>query len=188
MKKVWPYSGKQGNLTGIAGTLLYLSGIAAYQCEFEKARQMAIEALEIYREIPLQNGIMDSYRLLVSFLCWEGKFVEARSIEMEMIEIQLDCGRSHAMAFANAIAGYPNLFLGEYDAAYDQANYGLSLCKKEKHRFGILGISYAISILGRVAQVRKNYQEAEEWFQECIPIYQNLGQHYNVGQDMASLG
>ena len=125
---------------------------------------------------------------LGSYLVWEGKFIEARSIEMMMLDIQLDRGRSHTVAFANAIAGYPDLFLGAYEAAYDQAMYSLLLCRKEKHLSAIWGIAYAISILGRVAQAQKNYKEAEEWFQECIPIYQSHSSQYNVAQDMASLG
>ncbi len=181
-------SRRQGNLVGITAALLHLSAIAAYQCKFEKAEWMVTEALAIYREIPFRTGIMNSYRLLGSFFVWQGKFIEARSVEREMLEINLEYGSSHTVAFANATAGYPDLCLGKYETAHKQARYGLTLCKKEKHRSAIFGIVYASSILGRVAQARKNYDEAEAWYRECIPIFQTLREQHNIGQDMANLG
>ena len=181
-------SRKQGNLVGIAAALLHLSAIASYQWEFGKAEQMVAEALEIYKEIPLRTGIVNTYRLLGSFLVWQGKFIQARSIVREMLQINLEIGSKHTVALANAIAGYPDLLMGEYEAAYKQAMYGLTLCRKEKHRAAIWGVIYAISILGRVAQAQEDYKEAEAWFRECIPIYQELGQQDNISQDLASLG
>jgi tetratricopeptide (TPR) repeat protein len=54
--------------------------------------------------------------------------------------------------------------------------------------YGVVGVPHAITILGRVALALKNYKEAEAWFQECIPAFQDLGHQDNVGQDLACLG
>jgi tetratricopeptide (TPR) repeat protein len=179
---------RQGDLGGISIWLYFLSIEAAQQCQFEKAEGLFYETLAIYRELSDQHRIVDMYRMLGSLLVWQGKFIEARSVTREFLAFYNDLGSSHFLAYSNALAGFPDQYLGEYDSARKQAQKGLMLCRGGKHPNDVLGIAHSISILGRVALAEGSYTEAEVFFQESILIYQTLGKKGNSCQELACLG
>ena len=93
------------------------------------------------------------------------------------------------MAYAGA--AYPDLYLGEYQAAREQAQYAIGVYKEVKHYMVSYWTALAKDILGRAALAEGAYAEAENWFLEIDPVFQgyyNPGEVANYCQNLACLG
>ena len=96
---------------------------------------MRFEALSLCEDIEDRNGVVNFHGQLGSIYVWQGKFREALKVEREIIAAYSDLGSTPMLAFVNALAGYPYLYLGEYSTAYKQAQLSLTLCQEGKHWF-----------------------------------------------------
>jgi predicted ATPase len=179
---------RQGDRIGIADSLKFLSMELVHNLQFEDAEQLAREALSIYRSPEDRPLILGTYGLWSSLLVWQGKFNEARSFVQENLAIYDDLGSPLKLLNAHVVAGFPDLYLGAYEDARNQAQYGLALCRKIQHRQAIYGSVYVIDILGKVALAKGSFAEAEGYFQEILPLCQSFGWMENEGQVLACLG
>ena len=179
---------KHGDLRGTADSLTQLSREAANQGQFEQADRFIREALLICEELDDQPLILAKYWLLGSLLVWQGKFSEARLMEQEKLAIYNDLGSPHQLVWINAIAGFPDLYMGAYGDAYNQAEIGLTLSQKANHRDSLNGTILSTTILARVNLVKGSYDKAKRLFQENILISHSVGWRDMLGQDLGCQG
>lgn len=179
---------RQGDLIGTASSLKKISFELVHKLQFEEAEHLAREALSIYRESDDRPLILGAYGMLSSLLVWQGKFSEARFLVQENLAVYKDIGSHRRLSDANAISGFPDLYLGAYEQAYNQAKYSLSLCREIKDRENIYGSMYAIDILGKVALAKNSFVEAEQYILELLPLCQRFGWMENEAQAWACLG
>lgn len=180
---------KLGDLRGMAASMLTLALVAGGQCRFEDAERLTREALIILRDIDDRQAFVSAHGVLGTVLVWQGKFVEARSVEHEILVGNKDLGVVQSWIIWNySVSGFPDLFLGEYDAARKQAQQALVLNEETKHHTDVYSALLCKSILGRVALAEGSYATAKRWFQECLPLYQTRGDVDNEGQELACLG
>jgi tetratricopeptide (TPR) repeat protein len=179
----------QGDLGGIAHSLLLLSCETAWQLRFQEAEQLAFKSLAIYHDIAYQYGVVLVYRYLCSFYVWQGKLDESRVVAKKMLDIGNELVSAPSLALSSAISVYPDLYLGEYKAATKQAYSSLATCKKGNHVWHIVGCAHAISIIGKIALAVRSYPDAQKHIQESISIFQDIIEEKDsVGQDLACLG
>ena len=111
-----------GDLRGIALSLRELAVQYGLKWQLDKGIAMAYEALEIYRALGDQHGMVLMYANIGGGMVWQGRFKEARSMECETLEMYADLGYQQSyFAWLYAGAAYPDLYLGEYQAAREQA-------------------------------------------------------------------
>jgi len=180
---------KHGDLRGTADSLVALGIQASFRWQFEKARPLFLEALDIYQELDDRHRMVDVYTSWGSQLVWEGKFVEARSLELEIQETFHDLGNNQSIAaFLYVALCFPDQYLGEYEAARNQAQFAIELFREVKYYQIAYWTAFAIDILGRVALAEGSYSEAQDWFHECLAVYKAYDLPENIGQALACLG
>jgi tetratricopeptide (TPR) repeat protein len=179
---------KQQNLAGIALSLEILSNAKAQVCQFDEAEALAYEALAIYDELSNRYRMVVISMRLGSHLVWQGRFQEARLLYHETLETHRDIADTQSFAsIIHSQAGFPDQYLGEYQAACNQAKRALQLLGEVKHLLASYGRILAISILGRIALIEDSYAEAEHYFQQCLAVFRNHHQD-DIGQTRACLG
>jgi tetratricopeptide (TPR) repeat protein len=114
-----------------------------------------------------------------------GRFAEAHALAEEYLAIYNDLGSGWELAHANAVAGFPPLYLGQYEEAQAQAQKSLNLSLEVGHK---RAIGWSSIILGWAALAQESYAEARQRLQECVSLHQELGDQFNEGQAMATLG
>ena len=181
-----------GDLRGIADSLVQLAVQYALKWQLEKGEVLALEALEIYRTIGDQHGMAFVSANLGGGLVWQGRFKEARSMECATLELYANLGYQQSyFAWLYAGAAFPDLYLGEYPAAREQARYARGIYKKVKHYMDRSWTAGVKDILGRAALAEGAYAEAEDWFQECDAVFRefyNPGDAANYAQNLTCLG
>jgi len=178
-----------GDLRGIADSLRFLALSFASLRQFKKAETYIYEALAIAQELSDRLLIVLVRSNLNGVLIWQGRFEEARSLNCETLKTYGDLVYTQSKAaLIHADAAFPDQYLGEYDAACEQAQNALELLKDVKHYWAGYVTAFAIDILGRVALAEGAYGDAEKRFQECYPVYQAYDNPGNIGQAHACLG
>ena len=180
------------DLRGIADTLVEISGKYSMLWQLDKGFALEYEALEIYRELGDQHRVATMHANLGSCLVWVGKFEEARTMENEALDMSVNLGYEQSFfAWAYAAVAYPDLYLGEYQVACEQARFAIEIYKHMKHNSAYQWTTGAKDVLGRAALAEGAYTEAENWFQECYAVFQgfsNPADAANIGQYLAFLG
>jgi tetratricopeptide (TPR) repeat protein len=162
---------------------------SGFQWQFENAEQFFSEALEIYQKLSFRQDFVAAYGTMGSHLVWQGRFHEARSLEYKILVTHPDLEYTQNWAaFIHAIAGFPDQYLGAYEAARSQAQHALRLIRKVKHHEAAQWAAMNIDILGRIALAEGSYSEAEKSFLECMPIYHDYDYPDNIGQALACMG
>jgi tetratricopeptide (TPR) repeat protein len=183
---------KLGDLQSTADALYQLSVHHALKWQLDKAMALAYEALEIYQALGDQHKMAKSYAGLGGGMVWQGRFEEARSIECKTLEMYADLGYQQSFfAYAYVAAAYPELYLGEYQAAREQSQFALDIYQEVKHEYARHWTALTHDILGRAALGEGDFTEAETWFLKVDPVFQesyNLGEVANYCQNLACLG
>jgi tetratricopeptide (TPR) repeat protein len=113
-------------------------------------------------------------------------------MEFEALEMYADLGYQQSyFAWLYWGAAYPDLYLGEYKSARNQANYAMEIFNDVKHYFANEWIAGTKDILGRAALAERAYAEAENWFFEIKPVYEECRYPLdmaNYGQNLVFLG
>jgi tetratricopeptide (TPR) repeat protein len=125
-------------------------------------------------------------------MVWQGRFEEARSMECETLEMYADLGyQQNFIAYIYVAVAYPDLYLGEYQAAREQARFALDIYAEVKHDLASQWSALIHDILGRAALAEGAFAEAENWFLKVDAVLQ--GTHIpqdekNYAQNLACLG
>jgi len=166
---------KMGDLWGITNSLNSLAQLAAQQGQFGKAEEMVVECLAIVTELGDRLDVMSVYGTLVKILTWQGKFAEARALEREILAAHDDLAntQNHSVLIFSQ-AGVPDQYLGNYEAARSQAKHAIDLFTEMDLLMANYGIAEATSTLGRVALAERSFTDADDLFNECIPVFNTL--------------
>jgi tetratricopeptide (TPR) repeat protein len=84
--------------------------------------------------------------------------------------------------------GYPDLYMGEYKEAEKHAMHTLDSCKEAKHYEASYWKGLSFDILGKIALVKGLYEEAENYFQESLQIFQTYASEEKICGILACLG
>jgi tetratricopeptide (TPR) repeat protein len=162
---------KLGDLSGIVDSLEQLSWFAASRFQFEQAEAMLQEALSISTELQDHLDIVAISGSFIIQRVWQGRFDEARNLVREIMAAyhNLEYQQSFAALF-HARTAFPDQYLGDYEIARSRAQQSLKFLKEMTHYATDLYIAIANAILGNVALGEGCYAEAQERFQESIPV------------------
>ncbi len=164
---------KSGDLRGMADNLDLLSFSFAGMLQFGKAEAMLDEALAIHKELNDRLKIARIYTAMGWLQIIQGRFDESRSLIREILATYQDLDiTANEATWMHVYACYSEQYLGAYEAARNQAQHTIELFSDVKSFWATKGIAAAGEILGRIALAKSAYAEAQEWFLECIPVYQ----------------
>jgi predicted ATPase/DNA-binding NarL/FixJ family response regulator len=170
---------KLGDMGGMSHTLDPLSLITARQGHFEKAEAMVIENLAITEELDDRLGIISRFGTLERILIWQGKFSEARALEQEILAAHQDLVNiQNPYVLTLADVGLPDLYLGDYETARNQAQFAIDLFHDRLQIMSEYGTAVATSTLGCVFLAERLYIEADDLFKECLPILRASGRNF----------
>ena len=178
-----------GDLTGLADTLIGGSYGPASSFQFEQAEQMLSEALAISTELNDRFYTVAAAGHLGWQWIWNGRFEDARALYRQTLAAHgdLDYSESHAFVL-QAHLGYPDLYLGEYKEAEMHALHTLDLTKQAKHYETSYWKALSFDILGKIALAKGSYEEAENYFQESLQIFQTYVSEEKICGILACLG
>jgi tetratricopeptide (TPR) repeat protein len=173
----------------MADSLEHLSYFFALRLQFEKAEAILYEALAISKEMDDRHKMVSIYATLGWQWVWQGRFEEARALYTQTLAIYRDLDYSQSEAIQlHAHLGYPDLYLGEYKAARNQALHAIELLSKSNHFNASLWNAYCKDIFGKAALAEGSYAEAEENFQECQMAFQTYNHPEKISTNLACLG
>ena len=180
---------KSGDLRSLADSLDLLSFSFAGKSQFEKAEAMLYESLAIHKELNDRVKIARIYAALGWLQIIQGRFEESRSLIREILATYQDLDYTDVqVAWLHVYACFPEQYLGDYEVARNQAQHTIELFSDVKNIWAPKGIATAGEILGRIALAKGSYAEAQEWFLECIPVYQDPGSRDTLVQALACQG
>jgi tetratricopeptide (TPR) repeat protein len=150
---------------------------------------MVKNALEIWSKYNDQEGINSTYGILMIILVFQGRFIEGqmlkKNIQVEANNLEFTQSR---MAWVHSVSSLPDIYLGKYEAARDQALQSVTLLKDVKRVAVAAWTAVTIDVLGRIALAEQAFEEAEDRFQECREIYQTLFSADDINQALSGLG
>jgi tetratricopeptide (TPR) repeat protein len=178
-----------GDLRGMADSLEFWSWFFAGRLQFEKAEALLNEALAISREMDDRHKVVSLCGVLGWQWIWQSRFEEARTLYTQTLAkySDLDYSQSEAILL-HAHLGYPNLYLGEYEAARNKAQYAIELLSQSNHFNTDLWTAYCKDIFGKAALAEGSFSEAEAYFKECQMVFQNYNHREKISTNLACLG
>jgi predicted ATPase len=178
-----------------AAILGQMGRVLGASLDLEGSRRLYEQSLALYRAMGDQSGMgvmMGHLSGLAMTLEVSGegrqllgKFAEAHSLLEESVAIYNNVGMGDWIALANISLGSAQVHLGQYEQAHTQGELGLTLSREAGCR---RGIGYSCWLLGCVALAGEAYAEAQQWLQESVAVYQEIGQWNEPGWALATLG
>ena len=127
--------------------------------DYETARNLYIESLQIKKELGDKQGIAALLNCLGIIALNEGAYHEARQLHTESLQIQRDIGDKQGIAVSLDYLGAIALNQGAYREAKQLFTESLKM-KKEQGRKS--GIAPTLSNLGIIAWYQGDYEEAKQ--------------------------
>ncbi len=162
---------------------------------FYDTRSRFQEGGTAFREMAERLAQSDKYPLLLGkvlgrqgwFTFHLGRQIEAVSLlQRSLVLLQTAVSDADAESiFSYNYLGAVYRHLGQYDAAREQLETGLAICREVGDRFGA---TVALNILGQIAYQQGEYGRARELCQESLAIKRELGDQWGMTFSLTYLG
>jgi serine/threonine-protein kinase PknK len=147
-----------------ARALIAAGGIAYWQADLGRARDLYEQAVELYRTLGDRRGMADALHNLALVPMMTGDPPLARRLLAQSRDLWLELGDQWQAALATARLGYSSLFEGAYEQALSHVDEIMPVIRARGDRFwlitGLTGVAEAQRLLGRFEQARQNFAEA----------------------------
>jgi tetratricopeptide (TPR) repeat protein len=153
--------------------------------QLEEAERVARESIAVAQQVGDHGLIEQAYGCLGAVLKSSGRFAEAQSLREKNLALCRERGAREQEVWGWLMLGVNTKHLGSYDEARASARTGLTLCQES----GLRGIVPVFSVeLGRLALAEGACGAAQEWLQQSIAIFQEVGErHLMMGEALATL-
>jgi predicted ATPase len=163
----------------------HAGGLANIQGDYETALRLHREALDIYRELGEQKGIVKQLASVGQQKSFQGDYAAAQSWLAECLQVcrELGDGREIAGALRN-LAGVVNA-QGDHVQARSLLEEAVSILR------GLgdwIGVAWSVNHLGDVARDRGDLTEARRLYQEGADTFRSLGERWGMARSSTDLG
>jgi predicted ATPase/DNA-binding SARP family transcriptional activator len=174
-----------GDRLHVLWSLLNLGWAALLQGYLEEAERTHRESVARCREMDVSIPY-HATTALGTTLSALGRFTESRTLLVEVVTICAELGLPTAVGWMNCRLGLlAEMHLGWYEEAHARGQASLRTGRELDHQ-PILGLS--LLLLGCVALVRQEDDEALSFFRESVAEYRSTGQRYDLSIALAALG
>ncbi|HYO92480.1 MAG TPA: tetratricopeptide repeat protein, partial [Pyrinomonadaceae bacterium] len=174
-----------GSELNVAYFTACVAGIRMSREEYDGARGLYHEALEIFRKVGSEKNVAGSLNNLALIAQKQGDFEEARLRFDEAMEIykMLEDQKGISATLHNLAAIAQDQ--GEFEEARRLCNESLEIEKSLKNELGIADTLYE---LGRLALVQGQPEEARRLIDESLEISRKLGSLIGIARGLYALG
>jgi tetratricopeptide (TPR) repeat protein len=146
-----------------AKALIAAGGIAYWQADLGRARDLYEEAVELYRGLGDRRGMADALHNLAPIPMMTGDLPLARRLLAQARDLWLELDDQWQAALATLHLGYSSLFEGAYEQALSYVEEFMPVIRAHGDRFwlitGLTGMAEAQRFLGREEEARQNFGE-----------------------------
>jgi predicted ATPase/class 3 adenylate cyclase len=147
-----------------AKALIAAGGIAYWQTDLGRARDLYEEAVELYRGLGDRRGMADALNNLAPIPAMTGDLPLARQLAAQARDLWQELGDQWQAALATLALGMASLLEGGYEQALSYFEEFVPVVRARGDRFwlisGLTSMAQAQHFLGRFEQARQNFGEA----------------------------
>jgi predicted ATPase/class 3 adenylate cyclase len=147
-----------------AKALIAAGGIAYWQTDLGRARDLYEEAVELYRGLGDRRGMADALNNLAPIPMMTGDVPLARRLAAQARDLWQELGDHWQAALATLTLGMSSLLEGGYEQALSYFEEFVPVVRARGDRFwlisGLTSMAQAQHFLGRFEQARQNFGEA----------------------------
>jgi len=174
-----------GDKALLARSLYGLGRLYLFQGDYETARNLNMESLQIKREIGDKRGIANSLNHLGIITHQQGLYDEARQLYTESLKIKREIGDKQGIA--NSLNNLGLIAMSQ--GAYDEARQLYQESLKIKREIGDKrGIANSLGNLGNIALDQRIYDEAKQLHTESLKIHREIGNKQGIADSLNNLG
>jgi predicted ATPase/class 3 adenylate cyclase/Tfp pilus assembly protein PilF len=155
------------------------------QGDYETARNIHTESLQIRRELGDKLGIAESLQALGIISIIQGAYDYAEQLFTESLEINRELGNEFHIAGALLTLGAIADQQGAYNEARELYTESLNIQRELGDKFGIAG---TLNNLGEIALSQGAYDEAKRLFAESLKIKKELGSKSSIAESLYQFG
>ncbi len=167
---------------------LHQAGVLARrQGDFEAARVLFTESLDLHRALGNHHGVASALNNLGTVDYSRGQYSSARARYTESLELYAGLGDERGVAACLDHLGTVAWAQGDYPSATDFYQRSLALWRRlvgEEH----ISIAQALNNLGNVAWGQQDYAVAAAYYQQSLDLYERLGDTSGVAWALNNLG
>jgi predicted ATPase len=178
-------SGALGDRRQVTISLLWLGLCADHLGQLEEAERVAEAAMAVAQQLGDGHLIRQATIVLYTVLHDSGRFAKARTLRKECLSSARDQGDRREEIDSAILLGGTVRHLGDYSEAQALAQTVLPQCR-ESDRGRRTARCYLL--LGRLALAEGAVDAAQEWVQQSIAIYQEVGRrNWIIDEALATL-
>jgi tetratricopeptide (TPR) repeat protein len=159
--------------------------IYSYRGEYDQARRLYDESMEIKKRLGNQSGIAISLHQLGRLAQDQGEMEEARRLYNESLEIKRRLGDQSGISDTLHQMGRLAAIQGEIEEARRLYNESLEIDKRFGNQSGIAIILHNLAL---IAQDQGEIEEARRLYNESLEIEERLGNQSGIASSLHQLG
>ena len=170
----------------VYGKVLSWYGNFCYRLgEYDKAKKLLKESIEIFRKFGAKRGISFSLHCLGRLNAVLGNYEEAKKFSSESLQINKEIGDRIGIANSLNAMGVINYYLAEYSKAKQFYQESLDISKETGYQ---KGIGVAECNIGLVAHALGNYEEAIRLLEKGIKMDREMENKLGLANTVHNLG
>jgi predicted ATPase/DNA-binding SARP family transcriptional activator len=167
-----------------AKALLALGVLINTQGDFEQARPLLEQSLELYRTLADASGAADALYALGRLANRQARYVEAESLLQESLRQAQLAGDPFRVPYALNILAF--IYLARQDQAQAHATYEQALAVARANG-DQSAVAFILTAVGELARQENDYVRAAQFYNEAMRLAQELGQKTRVMMLMHNL-
>ncbi len=176
---------RAGNESAVARFAGNAAVIPHQRGEYEKAREIYLQVLEIYKRLNEELNVAVALHQLGMIAQDQGDYETARQRYAESLEIKKKLGNQSGIAITLHQLGMIAQKQGDYETARARYAESLEIAKKLGDQSGI---AQTLHQLGRLAQIAGDYETARKRYVESLEIKRKLGNQSGIAITLHELG
>jgi predicted ATPase/DNA-binding SARP family transcriptional activator/Tfp pilus assembly protein PilF len=168
-----------------AKTLHGAGVLAQIQGDYDAARALYGESLDVLRELDNKPGIASALNNLGQLSYHQSDYETARSLYEQGLAIRREIGDRWGIASSLNNLGGVAQYQGDYTAARALYEECLQIARELGEQWGI---TLVLGNLGKVAEYQGDYETARVLYEECLVIERALGDKQGIAYSTNSLG
>ncbi|ELZ81072.1 hypothetical protein C453_19085 [Haloferax elongans ATCC BAA-1513] len=162
-----------------------ISEVERHNSNFDRAREMALAALDRFERIDDDAGRSDVLNALGSIASQSGEFEAARTHYDRALELRRAVGDTVRVASTLSNLARAEQVLGDYDDAREHAQESLQLRREQGYRWGE---ALTLSILGLIDLVDGTLDEAARYTRLALEIRRDIGDEMGAASSSTNYG
>ncbi|ELZ80827.1 hypothetical protein C455_05182 [Haloferax larsenii JCM 13917] len=162
-----------------------LSEVERHNSNFDRAREMALAALDRFERIDDDAGRSDVLNALGSIASHTGEFEAARTNYERALELRRAVGDTVRVASTLSNLARAEQMLGDYDEAREHVQESLQLRREQGYRWGE---ALTLSILGLIDLVDGTLDEAARYTRLALEIRRDIGDEMGAASSSTNYG